>query len=305
MKNKYIILFVLIFLGISCSEEKDLDILDDLASPEYKLPKGAPGSLDEKIYNIHQKYGTFVLYDFEETDFKRLWTSQWYKWYAPANKSEDLKYVSRFVDFLDENIFSSYEPEFIKKNFPYKVFLVDTLVDRGTYNKRQEANVLSNGNNAIAISNVGLKSDSWTQQDWNLMKAQVNNAFTKFYYSSMDEKPTQFISLAFSSLIIPNAPDPAGIEPIYESSCFSVGYVRGRNGTWLSPVEEDDFADFITFLTTKRGSYLEGIFGRFPLMKERSIILYNFLKNKMDMDLVATQNLNFPDDKVTTDLYSN
>ncbi len=301
MKNKYFILFILIFLSISCLNEKDSEIIDDISSPEYNLPKGEKGSVDRKIYDIYEKYGTFILYSFEDKDFKRKWTGKWNKWYVPANKSKNLKYVDRFVDFLDNEIFSKYEPEFIKNNFPYKVFLVDSLADAVEYSKYKLKNVLSNGNNAIAVSNVGVKSDEWTEEDWNMLAADVNNAFTIFYYSSLKKKPLQFLSLRTKNIKMQD--DPLEIETKYNYSCYSAGYVSGWLGkTYLAPKEEEDFAAYIRFLTANTGTYLNQVLERFPLMKTRSISLYIFLKNKMNMDLVATQNANFPNDKITVDL---
>lgn len=306
MKNKSIILLLLLLYLIACSKDNDIDSLDNIIAPEYNLPKGNPGTVDAKIYDIFNKYETFVLYSFERTDFRRLWTSEWHKWYAPANTSDDLKYVSKFVDFLEKDIFGSYEPEFIKNNFPYKVFLVDTLCDAATYTASKVSKVLSNGNNAIAISNVGLKSDSWKEQDWNLLKADINNAFTLFYYSALDEKPIQFMSLGFKGLSMPILKDPLGELSKYDYSCYSAGYIRGLlKTTYLIPKEPEDFADYISFLTTKSGSFLNRVFERFPILKARAIVLYIFLKNKMNMDLVATQNINHPEDMVTSDLFKN
>jgi len=39
-------------------------------------------------------------------------------------------------------------------------------------------------------------------------------------------------------------------------------------------------------------------------MKERAVALYTFMKIKMNMDLIATQNTNFPEDKLSIDIFN-
>ncbi len=300
--KQYFIYIIICFTSILTACEKDTAISEELIAPEYTLPQGKPGSIDEKIYQIHQKYGTYILYSFDKNDFKRLWTTKWNKWYVPANTNDDLKYVERFVDFIDANLLSKFDVEFIRNNFPYKVFLVDSLCDNSTYNKRKLVNVLSNGNNALAVSNVGKACDEWKEKDWKQLEIDLNNAFSLYYYSSLTEKPIKFISLRSRDISLLS--DPQDIDTKYNYSCWTAGYVAGWLNTYLPPKEEQDFADFVRFVTGTTGKELERIMTRFPRMKERAAVLYTYLKNKMNMDMIATQNSNFPEDKLSFNYFN-
>lgn len=289
----------------ACSSDDSTTISEKLIAPEYNLPKGEPGTIDELIYNIHEKYGTYILYNFQEQDFKKKWNGKWLAWYAPANTKENLKYVEKFVKILHESVLTKYDEEFVRRNFPYKVFLVDTLCENTlSYNKRLVRKVLSNGNNAIAISNVGKASDSWTNNDWKQLSVELDKAFTVFYYSSFTEKPVKFISLRFPKMFFPTVADPQREYSKYLYSCYSVGYAEGKLNAYLSPNEDQDFASFIRLISGTKGTELKHIFKRFKIMKERAVALYTFMKIKMNMDLIATQNTNFPEDKLSIDIFN-
>lgn len=287
----------------ACSSDDDDALLEDLVAPEYNLPTGKPGTVDATIKSIYDKYGTYILYDFKETDFRRKWNGKWTPWYAPANTGEGKKYVERIVNVLNEKVLNKYEPEFVRRNFPYKVFLVDTLCKNSTYSKRNVVNVLSNGYNAIAVSNVGKATDEWGDPEWKKLAVDLEQAFTLYYYSSLTKKPLKFISLRFNEFLIPTVKDPTGKYDKLVYSCYSVGYVMGKLNAYLKPDEDQDFADFVSFIAGTDGTELKYIFSHFEKMKERGEALYRFMKNEMDMDLIKTQNSNFPDDKLPENFF--
>lgn len=300
MKNIfYILLFLACFGGMTACSEDDIVPNADLGQPEYNLPKGEPGSVDEMIWQIHEKYGSYILYSFEEKDLTRVWTSSWSKWYAPANLSNDKAYVRKMVEALQTSVFNKFEEKFIRDNFPYKVLLVDSLCDRYEYSKSKLVNLLSNGQNAIAISNVGVAMDSWGEKEWNSFSVELNNAFTLFYYSALPKKPLEFIASRWTKITFPILKDPEGIDDNYNYSCWNVGYIAGSMGsTYMRPSEDLDFADFVAFLTGTPGSEIIRRFNRFPVLKDRALLLYPYLVNDVKMDVVATQNGNCPEDKL-------
>ena len=68
MKKIAIYLIMILFLGISCSE--DVKVNPELAGPLYGLTKGEPGSVDELIYNTWEEWGMYYLYKFEPYAFQ-------------------------------------------------------------------------------------------------------------------------------------------------------------------------------------------------------------------------------------------
>lgn len=299
MKHIIPIVLLLVVLAFGSCGEKKLTPLEDLSGKEYDLPEAKAGTLQYKINQIHEKYGTYVLYEFEERDFQRLWTGKWRKWYAPVKLDQGgEKYVEMIVDALENKLLSKFDQQFVRRNFPYRVFIVDSLCSTSTFNKNRLSDFESNGTNSIAISNAGKVLDDWDESAWNNFETQLNMQFCLFYYPSLEVKPIDFLALAPAKFILPSYKDPTGTYPDYEATCYNSGVIKGRMGTtMLKPKPEEDFAFFVQFLTGTPGSRMVDIMTRFPLVKERGMLLYKFMKENMDTDLVKTQNNNFPDDK--------
>ena len=85
MKKITIYLIMILFLGISCSEE--VKVNPELAGPLYGLTKGEPGSVDELIYNTWEEWGMYYLYKFEPYAFQVTnWSGYFNKWYTPVKE---------------------------------------------------------------------------------------------------------------------------------------------------------------------------------------------------------------------------
>ena len=79
MKKIAIYLIMILFLGISCSE--DVKVNPELAGPLYGLTKGEPGSVDELIYDTWEEWGMYYLYKFEPYAFQVAnWSGYFNKW---------------------------------------------------------------------------------------------------------------------------------------------------------------------------------------------------------------------------------
>lgn len=327
--NRYILTIVLssfLLTFFSCSKDNEMD--ETLGKPQYDLPQGAPGSADALIYETYQKYGTYILYDFSVNDTDFLWTGQWGIVYTPADVSGDKEYIKKVIEQIKMAVFDKFEPEFISKNFPYQIFLVNELKSNN-----KVINMASNGYDAIAIGNVGPAMDKYDENDWRDFRNEFNTLFTMFYYGNLDERPEEFTSLlydgfAFDIIIEDDAlysylftdakylplmyyydgEDPN--ENGYLISCYNSGLVQGgyHPMPWnLAPEENQDYADFVSFLTTKPASYQALVFGvkEFDLLRQRALLLYDYLTKVADLDVVATQNLNCPDDKLPIDFFEN
>lgn len=304
-KIKNIGLCVAIILSILSCGKEELNIDYNLAKPEYTLPMGKPGSVEEQIYNIHKEYGTFILYDFEESDLKYIWTSSWNKVHTPANTTEDKKYIRRFINAIDKSVFQKYEADFIRSTFPYKVFLVDTLYNYFEADKSKIVNMLSNGQNAIAISNVGVASEDWEEKDWQKFEIELSNMYTKYYFNSLSKKPLAFIASKWPSLLFPNVDNTSdGEYTDYQFNCYSAGLMFGQNMiSYLTPKDDQDYGDYIAFLTGNTATEIKRVFELFPLVKSRSIILEVYLSDVVNLSVVGTQNKNNPDDKLPIDFF--
>ena len=64
--NIYIALFLSLCL-LACSEENGVGNVDPL-EPDYILPQGKSPA-DDRIIELYNQYGTYVLYEYLERDF--------------------------------------------------------------------------------------------------------------------------------------------------------------------------------------------------------------------------------------------
>lgn len=297
--QKVISLTILLTI-VSCVSEEIVPT-EELAAPEYTLPKGTPGSADEAIHNIYRKYETFILYDFKESDISKLWTGKWYPSYTPIDTEAGDQALLKIVKVLEEKILSQFDVDFIKHNFPYKVFLVDELSVLG-----RKAPCISNGYNAIAISGVNAKMETWDDSKWDEVINAVNLEFARFYYPSVKNKLVIFESLRPAKRFrgIEKA-DPEGVLPKNSYFLYKDGLVKGFKGnTTLTPNADEDFAYFIQFLSSTKGSELKYALDRFEILRERAKDIYNVMLREMNTNLLQAQNNNFPDDTLPLDYFN-
>lgn len=303
------LMFLLAVIGFTACSDDDLHVDEELAKPQYVLAQGEPGSLEATIYDIHERYGTYVLYDFDEVDIRTNWTTGWRNWYAPVKKGNE-KYVKEMIEFVQTNLFEGYTDDFVRANLVYRIFIVDSLCTSSSFDEDDLTNVL-NKEHAWVISNVGPQLEDWTESDWTSLKNELTSLFTLSFYEGAAIKPTQFMALRFASLIIPTKDsDPEEKYEKEQYGCYMVGFVRWRTlahgrPNSMAPKEDQDFADYITFLTTTPATELSYVLKRFDKMKERTQVLVPYLNNILNLDVVATQNKNCPEDKVSADFFSN
>lgn len=309
MKNigKRIWLLVVAFgLFIACSE--DVTTNEDLQKIGYELSKGAPGSLDAIIYEMYERYGTYVLYDFEEQDIRREWKTEWNKWYSSMKKGNE-EYAKRIVEFVQKEILEGYTDDFVRENLVYRIFLVDSLCKSYEYDEGSLVKLL-NKEHGWVISNVGPQLNDWKESDWVKLKNELTSVFTLGFYEAAPVKPTQFIALREDGVVISTKEkDPEGKYGKEQYNFYKLGYVRWKvlpHGlpNSLTPAIEQDFADYITFLTTTPATELSYVLNRFERMRERTKILVPYLNDVLKLNVVATQNKNCPEDPVSADFFS-
>ena len=122
MKKMIYFMLVLFMTGItSCTSEDSIKPIPELGNPPFELPRGEAGSVEEQIYSVYEKYGSFVLYDFDQKEFYTTWNGRVVYWYAPVKKGNEA-YVSQMVTFMVEDVFASYPEAFISKFLPKNPF---------------------------------------------------------------------------------------------------------------------------------------------------------------------------------------
>ena len=310
--NRTFLISLLIFMTcgfIACSED-DIKVDESLTESLYPLSPGEPGSVDELIYQFYERYGTCIYYKFEEQQIRYGWTSKYTGDVIPVKPGNE-EYVRTMVTFLQENIFENYEDDFVRGALVYNIFLVDSCT-------RYSANgdyldFIGDYDHKYIIANVGPQLDDWTDADWRALRDAVYEVFVTGFYNAASVKPSEFISLKEPGLTLPF--DEKYEDPLseYESMVYSFrlkGYMSPTYNTltglptYLYPDEEEDFRAYLNTLTNSTKTELTNILTRFERVRERALVLVSYLKNILNLDVVATQNQNCPEDPIPENFFS-
>ena len=124
MKKIYWLMFVALGM-LACAEDSKLGEIPSLTQ-EYTLPQGNSPA-DDRIVDLHDKYGTFVLYEYIEADLKWLQVDVNNTWGDYEYTQPNPLYAGNVLDLLGECWFRFYPAEFHEKFMPYKIFLTSTL----------------------------------------------------------------------------------------------------------------------------------------------------------------------------------
>ena len=296
-------MLALFLLGMaSCGSEDSINPIPELGNPPFDLPRGEEGSLEELIYSVYEKYGSFVLYDFDQTEFYTTWNGRTVYWYAPV-KSGNKDRAAQMVTFMLEKVFAGYPEAFIAKFLPKKIYLVDSICNTSSYNKSNLVNTLVTNNHGLAVSNVGVKMEAFTDSDWNSMNSEIVTAIMNNIYNTM-EVPDEFFALVTYLVIYmfdeeENA-DPEGEFDAYHYVLYTNGFV-GANafidyGFFMPHKYGEDLGDYLSFLMSTPKSEMDRIFARFDIVKQRAFLIADFIVKKMEMDPIALQNSFCPND---------
>ena len=304
MKKIAIYLIMILFLGVSCSEDVKVD--PELAGPLYGLTKGEPGSVDELIYNTWEEWGMYYLYKFEPYAFQVTnWSGYFNKWYTPV-KEENTEVIRKIIDHIQGGIFVGLDKDLVQGSWFVRTFLCDSLC---------VATYLENGD-CIILAGVGDKMNNFTDEDWDNWKAELSSLLISRLYLGATEKPTDFFNLRMKDasgkevkwILAPWLEDPAGKYSPNVYTFRSNGYVRSKPNSFQSETvnivdNQMDLADYISFLTTTTKTELNYNFKVFPRMLERAVALIPYLQQVLSMDLEAMQNANCPGDPVEPDYF--
>lgn len=135
------------------------------------FPQG-DSELDQRIYQIKQDYGVYLLYkDVTETDMNRTWESAGTGNIIVAGDEADrekntwdlpLDHLPFYVDFFDNYIFPNITKEFAQSTFPVKIYMIHNLREeaRKFGDENEEGN--NNGTGVAPNKNLHIGTfDNW------------------------------------------------------------------------------------------------------------------------------------------------
>lgn len=309
---------------VSCSGDGD-DIGDPIEIvSDYDLTKGdASDEAKARIQEIHEKYGTYVVYDFTDND--AFWTqvsgnaTSLYNYYTtlgdPAN-------VDAALDYLNEVWLKYFPDEFLKKGgMPYKIFLADSVVQSrdygGGYIAKYTNNYMIKGNSLlIGGMNLFPTMDSYTKKT---RKLELITAMWNYYLSlGLVDVPEEFYTLT-DYVSLPTMSDTIqygyksyyysqadldalrnrGFLPNYSAygyTMYSEIYMKysETSNTWsyssVATLQSNDYKYYLAQIFNATDAEVEE-FMKYPLVKRKWELLLNYYKenNGIDLRAIATE----------------
>lgn len=268
MKKITIYLIMILFLGISCSEE--VKVNPELAGPLYGLTKGEPGSVDELIYNTWEEWGMYYLYKFEPYAFQVTnWSGYFNKWYTPV-KEENTEVIRKIINHIQDGIFVGLDKSLVQGSWFVRTFLCDSLCNDYDYNPDKVVDIYLDNGDCIILAGIGDRMNNFTDEDWDKWKAELSSLLISRLYLGATEQPDDFFNLRMKKangkeeimILAPWPEDPAGKYSPNVYIFRSNGYVRSQPTgfqveTIKVPGQQMDLADYISFLTaTTKTSWL-------------------------------------------------
>lgn len=296
----------------ACSEEALEPAID--IKPEYEKALELNDQsihADSLIWNWYKAYDCATLYSFSSQDFSWLWAGKFTNGYTPFDKSkpEDREALNELTDIIAEKFLSKYGADFLKRNLPYKIFLVKELSN--TYKSPAESNklvpALSNNQDAMFISWLDKDGDAYSASK---LETEITNVFGTFFYERLTEKPEKFIAtrpnLLANLVTIPKDEQmkkDLKKKPDFENDQHNAnvcGYIKAYLTTKVkAPDEAQDYSDYFSFITGNPGSEIRKITQFYWRVAMRGTLFIEYYKKVNGEDLIATQNAAFPNDKVT------
>lgn len=316
MKKIAIYLAVLMFLGMSCSE--DVTVNPELVGPLYGLSKGEPGSVDELIYQTWEEWGMYYLYDYQEYAFQVTnFSGSFEKWYKPM-KPEYKALIPKLIDVVQNGIFVGMNKELVKGSWFVRTFLCDSICDAYDYDEDELVEYYLASDDFIIIPGFGEKMQGYTDDDWNALKEKLSSLLISRLYLGAEEQPDDFFALRLkqsngkdqTAIYAPWPTDPAGRYSPNVYTFRTNGYIRSQSNSWQSETvlivkAPEDLADYISFLTQTTKEELDYNFQVFPRVLQRAAALVPYLMRVLSMNLDAMQQANCPDDPVEDGYFAN
>ena len=297
----------------SCGEDEITPKVDTSNEYEaYILENRTRTSADSLIYEWFKQYNTYFIYQFRDEDIKWQWAGKLmleYTVYDPGREN-DMNMLMRHLALVKQSFLDQYDENFLRSCLPYKIFLTRNLRGWGFSSLNWEDYAcLSNSQDAIMIAYLQASGRAYSAT---ILESELSNVFGNFFYSKLDVKPVKFINskvrVKYGLVTVPE--DPRIEEELKNKPSFSnsyheanvCGFVKAYLPTRVqAPSEEQDFTDFLWFITQNRGSWIRQRTQFYKRLAQRGTYFIEFYKEQMKQDLIETQNKKFPNDCVTLD----
>lgn len=295
-------------LCLGCNGEDDLTPQVDTSSiyEKYIVENATRSSADSTIYEWYKKYNTAFIYNFTDDDIRWMWASKLAIRYTPFD-IERTDMILKQLNLIKTSFLDKYDEDFLRKNLPYKVFLVKDLQSMEGSLSYSYVSAMTNNQDAILVAYLQSTGRAYSAST---LETDLGNCFGMFFYNRLEVKPTKFINsrvkLNYNLVTTPQDPnieEELKIRPNFSNTdhyAMVCGFVKAYLPTHVKePTEVQDFTDYLTFITQNKGSYIRQRTQFYKRVAKRGTYFIEYYRDALGQDLIAMQNAKFPDDPVT------
>lgn len=271
--NYLMVLFVCGF--IACSGNDKIEYIEPWTE-EYVLPQGKSDA-DDRIMNYYDQYGTYILYEYSDLEFRYEFPNLIYDYELP-----DLAYVGDMLDLLEDIWFDFYPVDFHKKYMPLKIMLAKQFVYQNTFGVTT-LYFTASGTSSIGI---GFCSDTLrkiTPETKLGFKNDLQGSLWTTWLNKV-EFPDEFFTISDYSY-------NADMDPMSDNYARKRGFVTyyfsGMALEWSTSGTLDSQIDLLSFLTGMliRTSEDWKTDLEYPLVKKKYDILRSWFQEKYGFDM--------------------
>lgn len=283
--------FMLFGFCLTACSESDINLSElPVIEAEYTLPQGKSDA-DDYIVEFYRKYGTYILYEFDDADLKWAQSDVNNAWNNYEFTSANPHYVETMVDFLQENVFRFYPDKFLSSELPYKIFLLSTL----KYNQSPTLEDVRIVGTQMAISNCSESLETIVNDPdkKTKLKNKLHSVLWTRWYRLFDI-PEEFYKVSTYSF------GPASSDPSEWNYARTMGFIADADGKEWSTF--DPWPDTALDENEDLNAYLDGMRNRtsqewekdlsYPLIKRKYDILRNYFQTQFGFDIQAIGNAN-------------
>jgi len=274
-KITYTLLTFLLIAIVGCNKEESIT---PLGGDDKYIPQPSETSWGSIIFDLYEDHGVSFIYDFDRTIYDWDMASN-------ANKSHTLTYVqdeSQLTDrlnFLTDEWLSAYPDDFIKEKFPYRVLMVDSIVQKSEVSMIPDAHFLSTaGLNYVAIARMG---DAFETVDQQALLNSVNTSLLADYLFAKGflTMPDAFFLVSGIDLYGAATGGSWGDTSVFYKNGFFPTYDHWGFLSSKFPSQDEDIHSFVEFYVSTPEDEVDTAIGLYPKMKEKYDILDAYLKS--------------------------
>ena len=292
MKSQWILYVLMGFMFSSCYKDEDID--GKIPEPKYKV-EDSDDPVDHYIYEFNQQYGNYILYEYQEVD---------YRWNmntlldVTLVKQKEQPILNEGIQYMKQVLFDDYSDEFKKKYFPFKILIADSVqvAKSGSVSKDESA---EGGLSFLAVGKIRSGISTIASDSLLKLKGEVQaTLWARFLYNNeMLQLPEAFWSISDEYYGV-------NLKTIDGNSSLKPDEINAKKyGFWdrnraadsgvsycMAPDKTLDIYQFIQMIVTHTADEMKELMEGHDKLKDKYYLLINQVRDVYGVDIQAIGN---------------